>query len=171
MNKTKVRVSPYLLAYRQEMAQLVNNLRDDKLRIAARVEQDLEPFTDQTDILGSDKAGLLTPPRIEFLLPEFYLHNGEVEGIIHINTSDFFGIAYIYVTLREEAGNLLESGHAMRDEASIGYWDYLPSVPLAAGTSLIVRAVAADALGGSSIAEEKLTLTEEYLRTSTDLLE
>ena len=44
MNKTKVQMSRSLLAYRQEMAQLVNDLRDDKLRTAAEVEMDLEPF-------------------------------------------------------------------------------------------------------------------------------
>jgi hypothetical protein len=41
----------------------------------------------------------------------------------------------------------------------------------AVGTTVIVRAVAIDPLGGMSIAEEKLTLTEKYLRGSTDELE
>ncbi len=171
MNKTKVRLSPSLLGYFQEMTQCVNDIRDEKLRIAASTEINLEPFTDQIDIPVSGSAGLLTPPRIEILLPDFYLlEDGQVEGIIHITTSDFFGIASIHVTLRDEAGNLLEQGAAMRDETCLGYWDYLPCVAPTVGASVIVRAVAADALGGMSIAEEKVTLTDEYLRRSSSLV-
>ena len=153
------------------MTQLVNDLRDDKLQIAAGAERDLEPFTDQIDIPGPDKAGLLTPPRIEFLFPEYYFHDSKIEGIIHISTSDLFGIADICVTIRDQAGNVLESGHAMRDETCVGYWAYPPDVTPPLGTSLIVRAVATDALGGMNIAEETVTLTEEYLQTITDRLE
>ena len=172
MTKTKVRMSPSLLAYRQEMAQLVNDLRDNKLRIAAEVEMDLEPCTGEVDIAAPEVAGLLTPLWIETLLPEFYLRDdGEIEGIIHIVTSDLFGIALLTVTIRDEAGNLLEKGDAMLDETSLGLWIYLPSVAPVVGTSVIVRAVAIDALGGMSIVEAKLTLTAEYLRTTRDLVE
>ena len=45
------------------------------------------------------------------------------------------------------------------------------SMAPALGTTLTIRAVAIDPLGGMSIAEEKLTLTEKYLRGSTDDLE
>jgi hypothetical protein len=71
----------------------------------------------------------------------------------------------------QQAGNVLESGHAMRDETCVGYWAYPPDVTPPLGTSLIVRAVATDALGGTNIAEETVTLTEEYLQTITDRLE
>ena len=172
MTKTKIRVSPSLLAYRQEMTQLVNDLRDEKLRIAARAEQDLEPFEYQMGIPGSDKVGLLTPPWIETLLPEFYLRDGsEIEGIIHIVSSDLFGITSMTVTMRDEARNLLESGDAMLDENWLGLWTYLPRTAPLVGTAVIVRAVATDALCGMNIAEEKVTLTDEYLRSCSDLVE
>jgi hypothetical protein len=165
-------MSRSLLAYHEETAQLVNDLRDDKLRIAAEVEMDLEPCTDQIDIPGSDKAGLLMPPWIETLLPEFYLRgDGEIEGIIHILTSDLFGIASMAVAIKDQAGNLLERGEAMRDETCLGYWVYLPDLTPPVGTCLIIRAVAKDALGGLNIAEETVTLTEEYLEETTDQLE
>jgi hypothetical protein len=168
MNNTKVRVPPSLLDYWQEMAQDVNDLRDEKLRIAAQAETNLEPFTGEMYISAPEVAGLLTPPWIETLLPEFYLRDdGEIEGIIHTVTSDLFGIASVAVTIRDEAGNLLECGDAMLDENWLGLWTYLPSLAPVAGTSVIVRAVAVDALGGMNIAEQKLELTDEYLRTST----
>ena len=164
MNKTKVRISPSLFDYRQAMARHVNDLRDEKLRIAALAETNLEPFTGRMDVPVSETAGLLTPPCIEILLPEFYLQEeGEIEGIIQMITSDFFGIADIYVTLRDEAGNLLEGGHALRDGTNLGCWVYLPCVVPVAGSSVTARAVAADVLGGMHIAEETVTLTDEYL--------
>jgi hypothetical protein len=88
-----------------------------------------------------------------------------------MTTSDLFGIESIDVTLRDETGKLLEKGQAMRDEDWLGCWAYLPDLVPAVGTTLIVRAVATDALGGMNILEEKLTLTEEYLQTAADLLE
>lgn len=170
--KTKVRMSPSLLAYRQQMAQLANDLRDEKLRIAASAEHDMEPFACQMDIPGSDKAGLLIPSRIEILLPEFYLtEGGEIEGVININTSDYFGIASLGVTIRDEMRNLLESGEAMLDKTCLGLWTYLPRIVPVVDTSLIIRALAIDTMGGLSLAEETLTLSEEYLRASSDSLE
>jgi hypothetical protein len=172
MNNTKVRVPPSLLDYWQGMAQYVNDLRDEKLRIAARAETGLEPFTGEMDVCAPEVAGLLTPPWIETLFPEFYLgDDGEIEGIIHIVTSDLFGITSMAVTIRDEAGNLLERGEAMLDQNCLGLWTYLPSLAPVVGTFVIVRAVAVDALGGMNIVEERLELTDEYLRTSTDGME
>lgn len=172
MTKTKVRVSPLLHEYWQGMAQDVNNLRAEKLRINARAEIDLQPFNHEVDASAPDVAGLLTPPWIEALLPKFYLReDGEIEGIITIVTSDLFGIASIVVSMRDEAGNIMESGDAMLDENWLGFWTYLPSIAPGVGTSLVVRAVATDGLGGLSIAEESVTLTEEYLQEASVLLE
>src|SRR5690349_10071717 len=145
-----------------------------KLKYAAQVEEDLEPLTGQVDIYAPETPGLLTPPWIETLLPVFFfVENGEVEGLINICTSDLFGIVEISLTLWDEAGNLLEKGYAELNEGCIGCWAYPVQKRLAPalGTTLTIRAVAIDPLGGMSIAEEKLALTEEYLRASTDNLE
>ena len=174
MNKTKVRVSPDLLDYQITMAQWVAECREEKLDYAAQVEKDLEPFTGAVDIYAPETPGLLTPPWIETVFPVFYfLEDGEVEGIINLSTSDLFGIAAISVTLWDEAGNLLEDGYAELNEGCTGCWAYPVQKSMApvVGTTLTIRAAALDSLGGMSIAEEKLTLTEEYLREATDDLE
>jgi len=172
MNKTKVRVSPNLCDYWQVMTQRVNDLRDDKLRMEAEAELDVQPFHEPVEIASYEKAGLLSPPLIEWLLPEFYLlENGETEGIVNILTSDLFGIASICVTLRDEAGNLLEKGYAIRDETHLGCWAYPPELAPAVGSTVVVRAVATDALGGMNISETDVTLTNEYLRTVEDQME
>jgi len=172
MNKTKVRVSPDLHDYCQAMTERVDDLRDDKLRIEAEAEVDVQPFNEPVEIAASEKAGLLLPPLIECLLPEFYfLENGETEGIVNILTSDLFGIASICVTLRDEAGNLLEKGYAFRDETHLGCWAYPPKLAPAVGSTVVVRAVATDALGGTNISETEVTLTDEYLRSVEEQME
>ena len=99
MNKTKIRVSPDLLDYQITMAQWVAECREEKLKYAAQVEDDLEPFTGAVDLYAPETPGLLTPPWIETVFPVFYfLEDGEVEGIINLITSDLFGIAQISVT-------------------------------------------------------------------------
>jgi len=157
MTKTKVRVSRSLLAYRQEMAQRVNEARDEKLRVSANAFK--IPFPVREDIPAPKKAGLLTAPRIELLDADIYLRDGETDGLIMINVSDVFGIEYIYVTLRDDAGNLLESGYAMFTECE-GHWGYMPCEPVTIGTSVTVRAVAVDTLGGMGVAYEKCTVQD-----------
>jgi len=174
MDKIKVWLSPLLLDYQITMAQWVAESREAKLNYAAQVEDDLEPFTGAVDIYAPETPGLLTPPWIETVFPVFYfVENGEVEGLINLSTSDLFGIGQISVTLWDEAGNLLEEGDAELNKGCIGCWAYpvQKSMAPAVGSTLTIRAVAIDPLGGMSIAEEKLTLTEEYLRASTDQLE
>src|SRR6185295_2594845 len=98
MNKTKVQLCRSLFDYYQATAQWVDDLRDEKLRIAATVETNLEPFTERMDIPVFETGGLLTPPCIEALLPVFYLlEDGQIEGIINIATSDYFGITSLHL--------------------------------------------------------------------------
>jgi len=157
MTKTKLRVSRSLLAYRQEMAQQVNEARDEKLRVSANTFK--IPFPVRKDIPAPEKAGLLTAPRIELLDADIYLRNSETDGLIMINVSDVFGIEYIYVTLRDDAGNLLESGYATFTECE-GHWGYIPCEPVTIGTSVTVRVVAVDSLGGMGVAYEKCTVQD-----------
>jgi hypothetical protein len=114
---------------------------------------------------------LLAPPRILTLWPEIWVKNGKTEGIIQINTSDVFGVLYVYITLTDEEANPLEGDYAMRDEICEGHWGYIPSVPLTVGTTVIVRAVAGDSLWGIGMAEEKVTVTDGFRGISADLVE
>jgi hypothetical protein len=149
------------------MAGRVDEARDEKLLLSANILK--VPFPVRKDIPAPERAGLLTAPRIEMLDAEIYLRDGETEGLIMINASDVFGIEYIYVTLRDDAENLLESGYAMLAECE-GHWGYIPCEPLTLGTSVTVRAVAVDALGGMGIAQEKVTVTDGHPGTSADLV-
>ncbi len=159
MNKTILRVSPFLQEYCQTMAQWVNEAREEKLWITEKAEINLDPVPMRRDIAAPEKAGLLTPARIELLWPEIYVRNGETDGLIMINTSDVFGIEYIYVTLRDEAGNLLESGYARRTGVC-GHWGYPFCADLTVSTAVTVRAVAVDSLGGMGVAYEKCTVQD-----------
>ena len=161
MNKTKVRISPLLLDYRERMGERVNEARDKKLRVAAQAEVIQEPLP-FVDIPAPRKAGLLPPPRIETLDATIFFRDGQTEIFIQINTVDVFGIEGIYVTLRDAAGNLLDSGYAIRVEVCETHWGYYPSVALAAGTSVILRAVAIDAMGGTGIGYETFLVYDSH---------
>jgi len=157
---TKVRLSPLFLEYRQMMEQQVHEARNEKLRLLAQADMAIEDFPNRMELPAPAKAGLLTHPKVGFSMADIYLRNGKTDGLILINTSDEFGIESIYVTLRDEAGNLLESGDAMRDENCEGNWGYMPCEPIPLGTTVTVRAVAMDALGGLSVGYEKCTVYE-----------
>ena len=158
MNKTKVRVPRSLRDYRQGMAGRVHEYREARLRLAETFDGSIEPCPPRPEVTLTDRAGLLTAPRIESLWPELYHRDGETDGLIQINTSDVFGIVYVYITLKDKAGTPLESGYAMRDEICEGHWGYIPTVQLPVGTVVVVRAVAVDALRGIGVAEETCTV-------------
>ena len=164
MNKTKVRVPRSLLDYRQGMAERVHECREERLRLAETFDKDIEPCPPRPEVTLTDRAGLLAAPRIESLWPELYHRGGETEGLIQINTSDLFGIVYVYITLKDEAGHPLESGYAMRNEICEGHWGYMTSVQLPVGTVVIVRAVAVDPLWGIGVAEETCTVEDPHRR-------
>lgn len=93
-------------------------------------------------------AELLSQAREEKLWID--VRSGETKGLILINTADVFGILNIYITLRDEAGNLLEAGYAIRTGIR-GHLGYITGVELPAGMLVSVRAVAVDPLGGAGI--------------------
>ena len=168
MNKTKVKVSPLLLDYQSTMAQWLEEAREEKLKYAAQTEENLEPFDNQVQIPAFEQAGLFTPPQIECVTPNFYWREGGgIEGIIHVITSDVYGI--VSISLNPPGSGGKSSGKRAGDAGrAVGRLLVLPPRPTpTVGTSVIVRAVAADALGGMSIAEEELAVTEKYLRMST----
>ena len=164
MNKTKVKVSRDLQEYCQAIAELANEARDEKLWITEAAEEDLEPIPMRRDILALQKVGLLTPPWIDMLWPDIDVRDGETNGLILIDTADVFGIMNIYVTLRDEAGSLLESGCAMRSGVC-GHWGYITDVNLPVGMPVFVRAVALDCLGGIRIAYETCTVQAAGVRS------
>jgi hypothetical protein len=155
---TKVILSPLLLEYRDAMAELVNRVRE-KVTIAGMDRQSVYwPDPAPKDVRPPSLVGLLKAPMIELLWADISLLGGQLDGIIQVNTVDDFGIINVYVTLRDDRGNLIEGGYAMKNEIVEDHWFYVPSVFVPSGTSVIVQAVASDALGGVAIQTEKVTV-------------
>ena len=99
-------------------------------------------------------AGVLEPPRIESIFTDIRLRDGRLDGVIQIHTSDDFGVMDIFVTLRDDQGNHLESDYAMQNPYYEDHWGYIPSASLPSGTTVIVQAMAMDSLGGVGIQTE-----------------
>ena len=141
---TRVILHPALVQYLQDMAAVVDQVRSEN-RIAG-----LAPIPAGRDAVSSDPclAGLLKPPRIERLDLCLAIRGGELDGYIHVNTSDEFGVIDLYVSLTDERGNEIESGYAIRNEFWPGHWGYMPSASVTSDTTVTVHAVAMDCLGG-----------------------
>ena len=158
---TKVRLSQSILEYSEAMAQLANEVREEKI-IMGMGRPDIEDFGPAArDIVELWVPGLLRPPRIESVWPDMGLTDGHLDGLIQINTSEYFGIMNVYVVLEDTRGNIIESGYALDAEVVQNHWGYVPSAPLASGTTVIVRAIALDKLGGIGIQTERITVTKE----------
>jgi hypothetical protein len=155
---TKVRMSPSVLLYRQAMAELVNQVCEEKLIVNAGRERMEGLLPDRTDTLEFWTPGLLRAPKIELLWPEIRLKDGHLDGIIQIHTSEYYGVMNVYVILEDDRGNHIESDYAMDNQVVENHWGYIPSAPLASGTTVVVRAIAMDRLGGVGIQTESITV-------------
>lgn len=102
--------------------------------------------------------GLLQPPRIEALDPYLVPAQDQVDGIIEIGTSADYGVMNVYIVWEDEQGKQIESGFALKDEVEEDEWFYFPSASLRSGTSVTVRAIAMDPLGGVGIQNENVTV-------------
>jgi len=59
---------------------------------------------------------------------------------------------------RMTGGNIIESDYALDAGVVENHWGYFPSAPLPTGTTVIVRAIALDPLGGVGIKTERITV-------------
>ena len=155
---TKVKMTPSLLQYFRGMAALVNELCEENALAEDDRERDPELVLRSTDVAELWVPGLLWPPKIETLQPDLYLKNGCLDGIIHINTSEAFGVRNVYVTLEDDQGNHIEGGFAMENELVKNHWGYIASAPAKSGTTIIVRAITMDRLGSVAIQQESITI-------------
>jgi len=157
---TKVRMSPLLLEYREAMAELVNEVREENILISADAGRaSIEDFgPPPTEVAELWVPGLLRPPKIESLWPDIKLKHGHLDGIIQVNTSEYFGVMNVYIILEDDQGNHIESDYAMENEYVENHWGYIPSAPLPSGTTVVVRAIALDKLGGIGIHAERITV-------------
>lgn len=155
---TKVRLSASILEYHLAMVELVDQVGEEYTITGVNYEdiQDLRP--PREDPLEFGTPGLLLPPKIELIPPELYLVDGRRDGIIHIHTSEYFGVMGVYVIPEDDQGNQMESDYAYQNQLMRNLWGYIPSSTLVSGTTITVHAIAMDHLGGVGIHIEHETV-------------
>ena len=157
---TKVRMSPLLLDYREWIAELLNQVSEETT-IRGVDYASLKKFSPpRKDIPELWVPGLLLHPRVELLWPDINLKDGHLDGCIQISTSEVYGVTNVLVILEDDRGNIIESGYALDAGVVENHWGYFPSAPLPTGTTIIVRAIAMDPLGGVGIKTERITVQE-----------
>lgn len=154
---TRVYVNKDYLAYQHEMAEVVRTVVKQKFIGGVKPSYGSEPAWLPAD--------LLPPPVIENL--DFDLYEGCADNFILIQTSDDFGIINLVLILKDQDGNLIESGNAFDYPEEPNQWVYGTSVTVAAGTSVTVQAVATDQLGGLSTRSERVTVRSQACHPST----
>ena len=154
---TRVILSLSVLDYREAMAEIVHEVcqKNKIIRVdPQRRGEEQIPACQEFPAFGL--AGLLTPPRIEALNPYLFPPEAQVDGIIQIITSGDYGVMSVYVTLEDDRGKQIESGFALKDKLEEGDWFYFPCASLPSGTSVTVRAIAMDPLGGVGSQNENI---------------
>jgi hypothetical protein len=144
---TKVLITEYFLAYQRGMDEFVRQIVKEKYIAGVKSGGHAEPSWIPADLLPS--------PKVESLDLDFY--EGRVDDIISIYTSDDFGIINLYLILKDENGNLIESGNAIDWPEEPNRWAYITRVTVPAGTSVTVHAAVIDGFGGMSTRSERIT--------------
>jgi hypothetical protein len=156
---TRVILSVDVLEYRQAMAALVDEVCQKNRMIGVDPEcrrNELLPLRKELSAFWLD--GLLRPPRIEALNPYLFPPEDQVDGIIQITASGDYGVINVYVTLEDDRGKQIESGFALKDKVEKDDWFYFPCASPPSGTSVTVRAIAMDPLGGIGTQNENITV-------------
>ena|SRR5690349_22633088 len=155
---TKVRITRPILEYRQEMAELVEQIcRESTVNGVDR--QRMNKFVSpRKEVLELCLPGLLTHPQVESLWAAICLTDGHLDGWIQINTSECYGVLDVYVVLHDEQGDLIESDFAIHEESMPNHWGYFASAPVQPGTTVVVRAMAMDQFGGIGVCTERVTV-------------
>ena len=84
--------------------------------------------------------------------------DSHLDGLVQINTSEYFGVMSVYVVLEDDQGNPIESDYAFENELMRNHWCYVPSASLPSGTTVTIRVIAMDQLGGVGIQSESVTV-------------
>jgi|KBSSwiStaDraftv2_1062776.scaffolds.fasta_scaffold34043_3 hypothetical protein len=136
---TKVILSQAVLNYRREMAEAVSDT------IKASFIDGVKPFVTEERFLTTSPE-LLPPPKIEVI--ELTNYQGNIGDLIFLATSADFGIWNLHVVIRDDKGNVIESGDASPFEDAPDCWDYVATVAVPSGTSVTVYATATDRFWG-----------------------
>lgn len=98
----------------------------------------------------------LNAPTIENL--DISAYKGKVGDQILITTHDDVGVIRVKVELATTDGTSIESGQAI--ELGAGNWAYIATVPVAAGTDIVIEAQAFDRPGGRAGCSARTRLQE-----------
>jgi hypothetical protein len=98
-------------------------------------------------------------PAAEIMAIILYAYEGKGDDYIAISVSSNFPIASAYITIRDESGNLIERCQAGPHPSAPELWDMPANVRVPSGTTVTVRAVVMDYMGGIRVGWESKTLT------------
>lgn len=145
---TKVRLTQSLFNYRKGMVDLVRQtVRENYIA-------GVNTYHSQEKVLALPH--LLPSPKVEII--ELTDYHGQIGDLIFFATSDDFGMSNLYVVIRDDQGNVIESGDAAQFDDCSDCWDYRATVAVPPGTSVTVYAIATDSLWGAGALSAQLTL-------------
>ena len=136
---TRVILSEDLLNYRREMAEAVSDI------IKASFIDGVKTFVTEDRFLATSPE-LLPPPKIEVI--ELSSYQGNIGDPIFLATSTDFGIWKLRVIIRDDKGDIIESGDAAPFEDASDCWEYIASDSVPSGTAVTVYATATDGFWG-----------------------
>jgi hypothetical protein len=126
---TKVFLSPLLLSYRQEIADLA------RWCIKRKHIAGVDSWDREEPVLA--QADLLPPPQIEYI--DLMSYEGQVHDLIMFFISEDFGLYNVHVIIKDERGHVIESGDAFTCMDNPDIWNYFTTTAVPSGTSVTVQ--------------------------------
>ena len=137
-----------LLEYRQWMKEELRDvIRQNYIAGIETVELLEQPFGGE-DLL----------PAVEIMAIILDAYEGKGDDYLAVSVFSDFPVASVYITIRDENGNLIESYQACKHPSAPELWDMPANVCVASGTSVTVRAVVMDYMGGIRVGQESKTV-------------
>ena len=144
----RVFISPLLLRYRQEIADMASQCIKSQYIAGVRSYTPDDPALTYVD--------LLPPPSIEVI--DLMIYEGHVDDLIQVVAFDDFGIVGLRVVIQDEKGNQIESGDAGSWADCPELWHYMTACAVPSGTSVLVSAIATSRVGGVAVYSEQVTI-------------
>ena len=107
-------------------------------------------FAKQTPVFGLIVADYLNHPSIDEVDTLQYI--GQVGGIIHVATSDDFGVVSVDISICDTRdGTIIERGQAVESIPGSGHWIYIATNQAPAGIEAGFQIIAKDRPGGQAV--------------------
>lgn len=103
--------------------------------------------------------GTLLPPDVAAICLESYEGLGDDNDYIGVAVWHDYYIGDLQLTIRDDQGNLIEGGPLYPFDNNPELWDYLPTEPVPAGTTVVVQVVATDCMGDVTVSRAYKTIT------------